>query len=94
MLDIGHSSGITTRLVRRARPTQLPSFENQYGEDGNFFAGVRQSRLGIKRTCPPRWARSRRFDFDLFGVGVDAGQTTFRLRHAYGELGQFGVGQT
>src|SRR5262249_24388533 len=27
-------------------------------------------------------------------VGVDAGQTTFRLRNAYGELGQFGAGQT
>jgi hypothetical protein len=26
-------------------------------------------------------------------VGVDAGQTTFRLRHAYGELGHFGAGQ-
>ena len=34
------------------------------------------------------------FEFELFGVGVDAGQTTFRLRHAYGELGQFGAGQT
>jgi hypothetical protein len=30
----------------------------------------------------------------LYGVGVDEGQTTFRLRHAYGELGQFGAGQT
>ncbi|HEU0052761.1 MAG TPA: DcaP family trimeric outer membrane transporter, partial [Longimicrobium sp.] len=29
-----------------------------------------------------------------FGTGVDAGQTTFRLRHAYGELGKFGAGQT
>jgi hypothetical protein len=29
----------------------------------------------------------------LFGTGVDAGQTPFRLRHAYGELGQFGGGQ-
>jgi hypothetical protein len=30
----------------------------------------------------------------MFGVGADAGQTTFRLRHAWGELGQFGAGQT
>jgi hypothetical protein len=29
----------------------------------------------------------------MFGVGVDAGQTTIRLRHAYGELGKFGAGQ-
>jgi hypothetical protein len=34
------------------------------------------------------------FEFDLYGVGSDAGQTTFRLRHAYGELGQIGAGQT
>src|SRR5262245_64228023 len=34
------------------------------------------------------------FEFELFGTGVDAGQTTFRLRHAYGELGSVGAGQT
>ena len=34
------------------------------------------------------------FEFELFGTGVDAGQTTFRLRQAWGELGQFGAGQT
>jgi hypothetical protein len=30
----------------------------------------------------------------LFGTGPDAGQTTFRLRHAWGEYGQWGAGQT
>ena len=35
-----------------------------------------------------------KFEFDLFGVGVDAGQTTFRLRHAYGEWGSVLAGQT
>jgi hypothetical protein len=34
------------------------------------------------------------FEFELFGTGVDAGQTTFRLRHAWGELGKLGAGQT
>jgi hypothetical protein len=33
------------------------------------------------------------FEFELFGVGVDAGQTTFRLRDVFGELGHFGAGQ-
>ena len=33
------------------------------------------------------------FEFELFGTGVDEGQTTFRLRHACGELGKFGAGQ-
>jgi len=34
------------------------------------------------------------FEFELFGTGVDEGQTTFRLRHAYGEFGHFLAGQT
>ncbi len=35
-----------------------------------------------------------KFEFDLFGVGGDAGQTTFRLRHAYGSWGPILAGQT
>jgi hypothetical protein len=35
-----------------------------------------------------------KFEFDLFGVGVDAGQTTIRARHMYGQWGQFLGGQT
>src|SRR5262249_21442755 len=34
------------------------------------------------------------FEFDMFGVGIDAGQTTIRLRHAYGQYGHLGAGQT
>jgi hypothetical protein len=30
----------------------------------------------------------------MFGVGADAGQTTIRPRHFYGEIGAFGAGQT
>ena len=30
----------------------------------------------------------------MFGVGPDAGQTTIRLRHAYGQWRQIGAGQT
>ncbi len=30
----------------------------------------------------------------MFGVGADAGQTTIRLRHAWGQWKQFGGGQT
>jgi hypothetical protein len=35
-----------------------------------------------------------KFEFDLFGTGSDAGQTTFRLRHFYGEWGPLLAGQT
>ena len=77
------------------RPTKLPAFEEQYGEDGRFFAGVRQSRLGVKASLPTDIGDLKTtFEFELFGTGVDAGQTTFRLRHAYGQIGDFIAGQT
>jgi hypothetical protein len=34
------------------RPTQLPSFEDQYGKGGNFWASVRQTRFGVKGATP------------------------------------------
>lgn len=77
------------------RPTQLPSFEDEFGPDGKTFFGVRQTRFGVRSSTPTDWGELKTlFEFELFGTGVDAGQTTFRLRHAYGELGQFGAGQT
>ena len=77
------------------RPTKLPSFKGEFAPDGNVFAGVRQSRFGVKSSTPTSFGDLNTiFEFELFGTGVDAGQTTFRLRHAYGELGQFGAGQT
>jgi len=78
------------------RPTKLPSFPNEFaGRDGVFYSGVRQTRFGVKNTFPTDYGDVKTiFEFELFGVGVDAGQTTFRLRHAWGELGQFGAGQT
>ncbi len=77
------------------RPTKLPAFEDQFGDDGEFFASVRQSRFGVKSFTPTSLGELKTiFEFELFGTGGDAGQTTFRLRHAWGELGQFGAGQT
>lgn len=77
------------------RPTQLPSYSGQYGPGGNWFASVRQSRFGVKTFTHTSLGELKTiFEFELFGTGVDAGQTTFRLRHAWGELGQIGAGQT
>ena len=43
----------------------------------------------------PRWGTCNgTIEFDLFGVGPDAGLTTIRLRHAYGQFKQIGAGQT
>lgn len=77
------------------RPTKLPAFKNEFGADEHWFSSVRQSRLGVKTSTPTGIGDLKTlFEFELFGTGVDAGQTTFRLRHAYGELGHFGAGQT
>ena len=77
------------------RLNKLPSFE------GGVWRGRRRVRRSA--TDPPGrpggsrlqpWASSETtFEFELFGTGVDAGQTTFRLRHAYGEFGKIGAGQ-
>jgi hypothetical protein len=76
------------------RPSRLPSFKDQFAPDGKVYFGVRQSRLGVQSTTPTPFGDLKTiFEFELFGTGVDAGQTTFRLRHAYGELGHFGAGQ-
>ncbi len=96
MLDIGHDfKQIHPNWSDTLRVTRLPSFENEFGRDHSTFAGVRQSRLGVRATTPTSLGDLKTtFEFELFGTGVDEGQTTFRLRHAYGELGQFGAGQT
>jgi hypothetical protein len=73
----------------------LPAFKNEFGHNGNFWASVRQSRLGVKTWTPTKVGELYTiFEFELFGTGVDAGQTTFRLRQAYGQLSHFGAGQT
>jgi hypothetical protein len=96
MLDMGFDSGqVDPNWFDVLRPTKLPAFEDEFGKDGNFYAGVRQSRLGFKAWVPTDVGELKTiFEFELFGTGVDAGQTTFRLRHAWGELGQIGAGQT
>jgi hypothetical protein len=96
MLDTGYEANAADpNWFDVARPTKLPSFEGQYGKNGNWFAGVRQSRLGFKGFLPTSAGLVKTiFEFEMFGTGADAGQTTFRLRHAWGELGQFGAGQT
>ena len=77
------------------RPTKLNAFPGEFAPDGKVYFGVRQTRFGVKTSTPTRLGNLKTlFEFELFGTGVDAGQTTFRLRHAYGELGAFGAGQT
>jgi len=96
MTDVGYNLGQThPDWFDVSRPTKLPSYENEFGTDGNVYFSVRQTRFGAKAWFPTSMGELKtQFEFELFGTGVDAGQTTFRLRHAYAELGKFGVGQT
>ncbi len=95
MLDMGHNfKQIHPDWFDTLRLTKLPASPNEFGEDNSTFSGVRQSRLGVRSSTPTTMGELKTiFEFELFGTGVDSGQTTFRLRHAWGELGAFGAGQ-
>ena len=96
MLDFGQNfKTINPKWYDTMRVSRLPKFEGEFGEDNSTFASVRQTRFGVKTTTPTALGDLQTtFEFELFGVGVDEGQTTIRLRHAYAQLGKFGAGQT
>ena len=49
MTDMGYSAGQNDPAwFNVIRPTKLPAFENQFGEDGRTYFGVRQTRFGAK----------------------------------------------
>ena len=57
------------------RPSKLPSFPGEFGANGHSYVSPRQSRFGVKATFPTRRGDVfANFDFDMFGVGKDAGQ--------------------
>src|SRR6476620_5216236 len=95
MMDAGYNfNQIHPDWFDVVRPTKLPAYKNQYGADGNFYFSVRQTRLGFKNYFQTSKGELKtQFEFEMFGTGVDAGQTTIRLRHAYAELGKWGAGQ-
>ena len=77
------------------RPSKIPTTEGAFGSDGQTIFSVRQSRLGVRGNGEMAGRPYEvKFEFDLFGVGNDAGQTTFRPRHFYGRWGPLLVGQT
>ena len=95
MLDAGYQfKQADPKWFDTVRPVKLPAFRDQFAPDGNAYFSVRQTRFGAKSSTPTKYGELKTiFEFELFGTGGDAGQTTFRLRHAYGELGHFGAGQ-
>ena len=69
------------------RPSKIPvecPGNPACGNNGETILSVRQTRFGVRGFVPTALGDLRtKFEFDLFGVGDDAGQTTFRLRHAW-----------
>ena len=55
------------------RPTKLPSFQNEFGENGNFWASVRQTRFGVRGWLP---------------TGLGRGQDRVRVRPLRGRRGR------
>ena len=79
------------------RPSRIPTEPGALGDDGQSSVSVKQSRFGVQGNVPigdDLGPLNFRFEFDFFGVGVDAGQTTIRLRHFYGEWRSLLAGQT
>lgn len=95
MTDAGYfTTPVNPDWFDTMRPSKLPSFEHEFGAGGNTYFSVRQSKIGVKQSIPLSMGELKtQFEFDMFGVGPDAGQTTIRPRIYYGELGKFGAGQ-
>ena len=95
MVDMGYNfNQIDPRWFDALRLNRLPKYKNQFAPDGTFFFGVRQTRFGVAGYTPTKLGDLKVvYEFDMFGTGADEGQTTMRLRYAYGELGRFLAGQ-
>lgn len=77
------------------RPTKIPTVPEEFGPNGETSLSVKQTRFGVWGEIPTAFAPAQaQFEFDLFGVGVNAGQTTIRLRLAWASYWQFLAGQT
>jgi len=77
------------------RPSKICSGEPGCGSDGETVFSVRQTRFGVNTATQTDLGELKgKLEFELYGVGSDAGKTTPRLRHAYFELGEFLAGQT
>lgn len=97
MMDSGYDFGkMDPEWFDVMRPTKILDSEgNEFQNQGNVFFGVRQSTLSFKNYFDTSLGTVKTvFEFDLFGSGKDAGETTFHLRHAYVEFGKFKIGQT
>ena len=96
MLDAGQDfKSIDPNWYDSLRPTKLPSPPGTFGQNGNTYLSIRQTRFGVKGVEPTPWGDLKaQFEFDMYGTGKDAGVTTMRPRHFFGQLGPILAGQT
>ena len=98
MLDDGYDFERNDPLLVRRDPADQAACRSRASSEGTATGSRSVAAEPLRRegTLRRRTSGELRtiFEFDMFGVGVDAGQTTFRLRHAWGELEQIGAGQT
>ena len=77
------------------RVTTIPTRGEPYGGDGEFVTSVRQSRMGINGSYQTDAGEvTGLLEYEWYGTGGDAGQTTPRLRHAWATWNNLGAGQT
>src|SRR5262245_21450464 len=87
---------VDTNWAATLRASKIPTTEGQFGSDGQAIVSARQSRLGAQGNLPTEYGGPvfAKVEFDFYGVGPDAGQTTIRFRHGYGEWNHILGGQT
>jgi len=80
------------------RPSKIPVYPDDpgWGTYGHTYFSVRPSTFKFEGVLPTNhnWGAVRlRFEFDLFGMGVHAGETSLRFRIAYGDWGPLRIGK-
>ena len=76
---VRHDARHEAAVVRRISSARTTARSPACARAGSACRASTPTALGELKTT---------FEFDMFGTGVDEGQTTFRLRHAYGRAGQ------
>ncbi|KGJ94468.1 DcaP family trimeric outer membrane transporter [Colwellia psychrerythraea] len=88
-LDAIYNNGKMTN--RAGFQTSSIAYESNTTKD-NTLLSVGQSNLSFKSYTPTQFgAMTTRFEFDMFD---DQGNADFNLTHLWGEIGDFGAGQT
>jgi hypothetical protein len=87
--------GVDPNWEAALRPSRIATDESTYGTDPQATLSVRQSRFGVYADAYLGGDDLHtEFEFDLFGVGKDEGQTTMRPRQIFGRWKWLLAGQT